>query len=309
MTEKITIVTRKSPLALWQADFVKQQLQNYHLNLNVEILGMTTEGDRLLGQRLAAVGGKGLFIKELERALLDGRGDIAVHSMKDLTVELPPQMAIGAICQRHAPQDAFVSERFQSLAEMPEGSRIGSASLRRQCLLRSNFPGLQVDDLRGNVNSRLKKLDEGKFDGILLAAAGLERLGLGHRITTRLSENLFLPAVGQGAVGIEYCEKNDAVKNLLKPLNDPLTAACVTAERSMNRYLEGGCHVPIGGFAQLKNDKLLLRGMVGQPDGKRVIWAEAKAALGEAEALGLTVAKRLHAQGASEILQSVYDND
>lgn len=306
--KKITIATRKSPLALWQADFVKQQLQIHHPTLTVEILGMTTEGDRLLGQRLAAVGGKGLFIKELEKALLDGRGDIAVHSMKDLTVELPEKMAIGAICGRHAPQDAFISRHFQTLEEMPQGSKIGSASLRRQCLLKANFPQLVVEDLRGNVNSRLEKLDGGLFDGIILAAAGLQRLGLGHRITAILDEAMFLPAVGQGAIGIEYCEENDEVKKLLQPLNDKATASCVTAERSMNRYLEGGCHVPIAGFAQIQDEQLVLRGMVGQPDGQRVIWAQACGLISEAEAIGLDVAKDLHAQGAAQILKAVYGN-
>lgn len=305
--ERLRIATRKSPLALWQAEFVKSELIAHHPGLEVELVTMTTEGDRQLGQRLSAIGGKGLFIKELEKALLEQRADIAVHSMKDMTVELPEGFAIGAICARHNPCDALVSQRFNCFDDMPPGTIVGTASLRRQCIINYNYPDLEVRELRGNVNTRLAKLDAGEYDAIVLACAGLERLGMAERIAASLSDKTFLPAVGQGAVGIEYVEARSEIKALIEPLNDEETTICVTAERVMNRCLGGGCHVPIAGYAEMKGQELLMQGLVGLPNGAEVKYVSHVGSITDPEALGEHIANQLLELGAGELLQRVYD--
>lgn len=269
---------------------------------------MTTTGDRMLGAPLASAGGKGLFMKELEISLLDNRADIAVHSMKDVVVTLPEQFEITAICERDDPFDALVSNHYDALNQLPEGARIGTCSLRRQCQIRHAQPGLNVVNLRGNVNTRLAKLDRGEYAAIVLAASGLDRLGLSERIRQRLPAELSLPAVGQGAIGIE-CKKDDArVRELLQPLDHVPTRQCVEAERAMNARLEGGCQVPIAGFAQVLGEGLCLQGLVGSVDGSSVIRAKSQASLDQPAALGYQVAEELIAGGACEILRVVYNS-
>ena len=306
MRSTIRIATRKSPLALWQAHFVQSRLQQLYPQLRVELLPMSTKGDKILDSPLAKVGGKGLFVKELEQAILAGDADIAVHSMKDVPVEFPDGLGLSIICERDDPRDAFVSSRFPSLAELPAGSRIGTSSLRRQCQLRASRPDLQILDLRGNVNSRLAKLDGGEYDAILLAAAGLKRLGLQERITTLLPPEQSLPANGQGAVGIECRLDDDELLTLLAPLEHLPTRQRVLAERAMNRALQGGCQVPIGAYAELEGDQLWLRGLVGSPDGRQILHAECRGAASEPEALGQALADQLLAQGAARLLTEVY---
>jgi hydroxymethylbilane synthase len=305
---KIRIATRKSPLALWQAEDVRARLRALEPGLEVELVKMTTEGDRVLDAPLAAVGGKGLFLKELEEGLLAHRADIAVHSMKDVTVHLPAGLRIAAICERAEVRDAFVSNRFAALEELPAGARVGTSSLRRQCQLRAAFPRLEVLNLRGNVNSRLRKLDAGEFDAIILAGAGLQRLGFAERIRQLLPFALSLPAVGQGAVGIECRDDDAAVGRLLARIHHAPTGLCVAAERAMNRALEGGCQVPIGAHAELSADggPMRLRGLVGSPDGRRVLRAEAEGDALDPEGLGQAVARRLLDLGAGEILRALY---
>ena len=306
MRSTIRIATRKSPLALWQAHFVQSRLQQLYPQLRVELLPMSTKGDKILDSPLAKVGGKGLFVKELEQAILAGDADIAVHSMKDVPVEFPDGLGLSIICERDDPRDAFVSSRFSSMAELPAGSRVGTSSLRRQCQLRASRPDLQILDLRGNVNSRLAKLDAGEYDAILLAAAGLKRLGLQARITTLLPPEQSLPANGQGAVGIECCLDDDELLTLLAPLEHGPTRQRVLAERAMNRALQGGCQVPIGAYAELEGDQLWLRGLVGSPDGRQILHAECRGAASEPEALGQALADQLLAQGAARLLTEVY---
>ena len=306
MRSIIRIATRKSPLALWQAHFVQSRLQQLYPQLRVELLPMSTKGDKILDSPLAKVGGKGLFVKELEQAILAGDADIAVHSMKDVPVEFPDGLGLSIICERDDPRDAFVSARFPSLAELPAGSRVGTSSLRRQCQLRASRPDLQILDLRGNVNSRLAKLDGGEYDAILLAAAGLKRLGLQERITTLLPPEQSLPANGQGAVGIECRLDDDELLTLLAPLEHLPTRQRVLAERAMNRALQGGCQVPIGAYAELEGDQLWLRGLVGSPDGRLILHAECRGAASEPEALGQALADQLLAQGAARLLTEVY---
>ena len=306
MRSTIRIATRKSPLALWQAHFVQSRLQQLYPHLQVELLPMSTKGDKILDSPLAKVGGKGLFVKELEQAILAGDADIAVHSMKDVPVEFPEGLGLTIICERDDPRDAFVSSRFPSLAELPAGSRVGTSSLRRQCQLRASRPDLQILDLRGNVNSRLAKLDGGEYDAILLAAAGLKRLGLQERITTLLPPEQSLPANGQGAVGIECRLDDDELLTLLAPLEHLPTRQRVLAERAMNRALQGGCQVPIGAYAELEGDQLWLRGLVGSPDGRQILHAECRGAASEPEALGQALADQLLAQGAARLLTEVY---
>ncbi len=306
MPDTLTIATRESPLALWQANFVRTALQRLHPRLQVELLGMTSRGDQLLDVPLAKVGGKGLFVKELETALLDGSADIAVHSMKDVPMEFPVGLQLGVICEREDPRDAFVSNLYRSLDELPEGSIVGTSSLRRESQLRAARPDLRVDFLRGNVNTRLRKLDEGQYHAILLASAGLLRLGMGERIAQSLPADASLPAGGQGAVGIELRKDDARIAELIAPLHHLETAQCVMAERAMNRRLNGGCQVPIAGFAvQQPAGRLWLRGLVGEPDGQRILRAEGHAPASDAEALGLEVAEDLLAQGAGDILAAV----
>ena len=306
MRSTIRIATRKSPLALWQAHFVQSRLQQLYPQLRVELLPMSTKGDKILDSPLAKVGGKGLFVKELEQAILAGDADIAVHSMKDVPVEFPDGLGLSIICERDDPRDAFVSSRFSSMAELPVGSRVGTSSLRRQCQLRASRPDLQILDLRGNVNSRLAKLDGGEYDAILLAAAGLKRLGLQARITTLLPPEQSLPANGQGAVGIECCLDDDELLTLLAPLEHGPTRQRVLAERAMNRALQGGCQVPIGAYAELEGDQLWLRGLVGSPDGRQILRAECRGAASDPVALGQTLAEQLLAQGAARLLSEIY---
>jgi hydroxymethylbilane synthase len=302
----LRIGTRKSPLALWQAEHVRARLTALHPGLAVELVTMTTEGDKILDTPLAKIGGKGLFIKELEQALLDGRADIAVHSLKDVTVTLPDGLHIPVIGEREDPRDAFVSNRHDTLAALPAGSRVGTSSLRRQCQLRALFPQIEVVTLRGNVNSRLTKLDRGEFDAILLAAAGLKRLGFESRIRAILPPELLLPAVGQGAIAIE-CRRDDVeVNQLIAPLHHAPTAVRVAAERALNAGLEGGCQVPIAAYAELEDHTLHLRALVGEPDGSRLIRGDVQGEAARAEQLGADLAAELLARGARQILDKVY---
>ena len=304
----LTIATRESPLALWQAEYVQSQLQRSHPGLTVELLGMTSRGDQLLDMPLAKVGGKGLFVKELETALLERRADIAVHSMKDVPMEFPEGLGLGVICEREDPSDAFVSNRYSSLEALPAGSVVGTSSLRRECQLRARRPDLQVRFLRGNVNTRLRKLDEGEYDAIILASAGLIRLGFAERIASKLAVEDSLPAGGQGAVGIELRREDDRVLELLQALHHEPTAQRVTAERAMNQRLQGGCQVPIACYAEhlAGGQRLRLRGLVGKPDGSLLLRAEGEAAVADAGKLGIQVAEALLAQGAGGILAEVY---
>lgn len=304
----LRIATRKSQLALWQAEYVRDRLQQAHPSLSVELVKMTTQGDKILDTPLAKVGGKGLFVKELEQGLLQGDVDIAVHSMKDVPVELPPGLHLAVFCPREDPRDAFVSSFFTELAELPTGSRLGTSSLRRQCQISALRPDLTIVDLRGNVNTRLQKLDEGQYDAIILAAAGLKRLGLAERITETLSTDICLPAIGQGAVGIECRSNDERINALLAPLNDTKTQIRVLAERAMNHRLQGGCQVPIAGYAELEHDVLLLKGLVGQPDGSEIISGEIAGPVENAEELGAVLAEDLLNRGAGKILEALYDN-
>lgn len=306
MSQIVRIATRKSALALWQAEFVKAELLRHHPALKVELVPMSTQGDKILDTPLAKIGGKGLFVKELETAMLDGRADIAVHSIKDVPVAFPDGLVLQTICQREDPRDAFVSNQFQSLAQLPQGAVVGTSSLRRQCQLKAIRPDLTVRDLRGNVNTRLAKLDNGEFAAIILASAGLIRLGFAARIASYLEPEQSLPANGQGAVGIECRSDDTAIQHLLAPLEHKPTRLCVLAERAMNRRLQGGCQVPIGAFATLNGDQLQLRGLVGSLDGSVIIRAEQTGNAEHAEQIGLAVAEQLLAQGAGAILQQVY---
>lgn len=308
MTQLVRIATRKSPLALWQAEYVKQQLLAHHPQLQVELIALSTRGDKLLDTSLAKVGGKGLFVKELEIALLEDEADIAVHSMKDVPMEFPDGLALAAICEREDPLDAFVSNNYQHLDQLPAGALVGTSSLRRQSQVRAQFPDLQIKDLRGNVNTRLAKLDQGEYDALILASAGLIRLDMHQRIASRLEAELCLPAGGQGAVGIECRAEDKAIQALLDPLHHPQSAFCVLAERAMNRRLQGGCQVPIGCYAQLQSsgDRLNLRGLVASVDGQTMLKADIQGAVEDAERLGEMLADKLLSMGAGEILTSVY---
>ncbi|MFQ2413647.1 hydroxymethylbilane synthase [Aeromonas caviae] len=302
----LRIATRKSPLALWQANFVKDRLEALHPDLQVELVPMSTQGDKILDTPLAKVGGKGLFVKELETAMLEGRADIAVHSMKDVPVEFPDGLGLHTICEREDPRDAFVSNHFNQIDGLPQGAVVGTSSLRRQCQLRAARPDLVIRDLRGNVNTRLAKLDAGEYDAIILAAAGLKRLEMAHRIAAFIEPEQSLPANGQGAVGIECRLDDHELHALLAPLEHPETRIRVLTERAMNRALQGGCQVPIGAYALVQGEEVWLRGLVGSPDGSRVIRDEIRGPLAEGEALGHTLAQRLLAAGADVILAEVY---
>ncbi|MBM7071225.1 hydroxymethylbilane synthase [Shewanella sp. 202IG2-18] len=302
----IRIATRKSPLAMWQAEYVKARLEAIHSDLTVELVPMTTKGDVILDTPLAKVGGKGLFVKELEVAMLENRADIAVHSMKDLPVEFPEGLGLHVICEREDPRDAFVSGRYKSIDDLPLGAIVGTSSLRRQCQIRALRPDLKIKDLRGNVGTRLAKLDNGDYDAIILAAAGLKRLKLEMRISSFIEPEVSLPANGQGAVGIECRINDEQVKALLKPLEHEETRIRVLAERAMNTRLEGGCQVPIGAYAEIEGDKLTLRGLVGNPDGSQVIFDTVSGSTSQAIELGEQLADILLSKGAKEILDSVY---
>lgn len=308
MSKRLRIATRKSALALWQANYVKEQLEKHHPELNVTLVPMVSRGDKLLDVPLAKVGGKGLFVKELEHALLNGEADIAVHSMKDVPMEFPQGLGLSVICEREDPRDAFVSNQYSCLDALPAGSIVGTSSLRRQCQLLKLRPDLEIRFLRGNVNTRLSKLDAGDYDAIILAAAGLIRLEMGDRIRDFIAPEVSLPAGGQGAVGIECRIDDQQTVSLLAPLHHEKTAQCVLAERAMNRRLEGGCQVPIACYALHENGQLWLRGLVGRPDGSEIIADQVYGSVDKAEALGEDLADRLLAAGAGEILALVYGN-
>jgi len=303
---KLRIATRKSALALWQAEYVKAELERHHPGLVVELCPMTSRGDHILDVPLAKVGGKGLFVKELEQSLLAGETDIAVHSMKDVPMEFPEGLGLAVICPREDPRDAFVSNQYPSFADLPFQATVGTSSLRRQCQLSALRPDLNIAFLRGNVNSRLAKLDEGQYDAIILAAAGLIRLGMAERIRETIAPEVSLPAGGQGAVGIECRMDDTSTLALLAPLHHDKTAARVQAERAMNKRLEGGCQVPIGCYAELEGEQLWLRGLVGRPDGTLLLHDEVRGPATAAQELGVTLAERLLAAGAGAILAEVY---
>ncbi len=305
-TTPIRIATRQSPLALWQAHYVKDALQAAHPGLEVELVTMVTKGDIILDTPLAKVGGKGLFVKELEVAMLEGRADLAVHSMKDVPVEFPEGLGLVTICEREDPRDAFVSNTYASIDELPQGAVIGTCSLRRQCQLKEARPDLIIKELRGNVGTLLGKLDAGEYDAIILAAAGLKRLELEERIRSFIEPEQSLPAVGQGAVGIECRLDDERLLKLLAPLNHVDTADRVKCERAMNLTLEGGCQVPIGSYALLDGDELWLRALVGEPDGTTIVRGEIRGARQDAESLGIELAHQLLDQGAKEILTKLY---
>ena len=298
----LRLATRESALALWQTEHVAARLRALHPGLDVVLVPMTTRGDQILDKALSAVGGKGLFLKELEVAMLEGRADAAVHSLKDVPMELDGPFVMPAILERADPFDAFVSTRFASLDALPKGARVGTSSLRRQAQLMALRPDLELVDLRGNVNTRLAKLDADQYDAIILACAGLIRLGFESRIRERLVPPRLLPAVAQGAIAIECRDDDAATARLLRGLDDGSTRVCVEAERAMNRALHGSCHVPVAGFAELFNEKLVLRGAVGSVSDGRMVRAEAKGSAADPEGLGRRVAEDLLTQGAGELL-------
>ncbi len=305
LPESVVIATRESALALWQARHVQSELRRVYPELPVTILGMTTAGDRNLGSSLAKIGGKGLFVKELEDALAEGRADIAVHSMKDVPMHLPEGFVLAAMLERADPRDAFVANAFGGIAELPAGARVGTSSLRRECQLRAAYPQLVIEPLRGNVQTRLRKLDDGQYSAIILAAAGLQRLGLADRIAALLTPEQSLPAVGQGALGIECRGDRSDLFGLLAPLVHQPTQQCVIAERAFSRALAGSCNVPLAGFAELSGAQLRLRGLVGAPDGSTVVRGEIAGAVVDAEALGLALAADLQHRGAADILAAL----
>jgi hydroxymethylbilane synthase len=308
MKKILRIATRKSPLALWQAEHVKARLQQAHAGLEVELVTMSTQGDKILDTPLAKIGGKGLFVKELEQGMLEDRADIAAHSIKDVPMDFPAGLFLAAILEREEPCDAFVSNTCASLNELPQGAVVGTSSLRRRSQLLSKRPDLQIHDLRGNVNTRLAKLDDGEYDAIILACAGLVRLDMGDRIRERLSAEQILPAVGQGAIGLEAREGDDEVLALISVLDDAETRYRVTAERALNLRLQGGCQVPIACHALLEGDEIHLRALVGEPDGSRIVSGELRGPAAQAESLGRSLADELLGRGAREILDRLYLN-
>ena len=303
MTKTIRIATRKSPLALWQAEEVARQLKIHHPGLSVELVTMTTQGDKILDTPLAKIGGKWLFVKELEVGMLEGKADIAVHSMKDVPMAFPEGLHLSVVMERENPTDAFVSNSIANISDLPLNAKVGTCSLRRQTQLKEKRPDIEILDLRGNVNSRLSKLDNGDYDAIILASAGLIRLGFEDRIAHNISTQQSLPAIGQGAVGIECRSDDKEINALLAPLNHKDTAIRVSAERAQNKRLNGGCQVPIGGFAELLDgNRMRLRGLIGFPDGSKIFRCEKEAAQDDAEALGIAVAEDLLSQGGGEVL-------
>ena len=304
---KIRIATRKSPLALWQANFVKQNLLLAHKDLTVELIPMVTQGDIILDSPLSKIGGKGLFVKQLEQAILNNEADIAVHSIKDIPAQFPEGLMLAAICQRDEVRDAFVANKYTSLNDLPKGAIVGTSSLRRQCQLRSHYPHLIIKDLRGNVGTRLNKLDEEQYDAIILASVGLKRLSLEHRISQYIDTDLILPAVGQGAIGIESRTDDKQILDIISVLDDKKSRACIQAERAMNNALQGGCQVPIAGYCRLNNNELILQGLVGRVDGSKIIKQQITGYINEAESLGEKLAKQLLNQGADLILTELLD--
>lgn len=310
MPNLIRIATRSSPLALWQAEEVKRLLLAQHTDLNVELVPMVTRGDKILDRSLNKVGGKGLFIKELEHSLYENTSDIAVHSMKDVPMELPDGLSLPVMLKRADPRDAFISNTYTSLNELPANARVGTSSLRRQALLAAKYPGFELLDLRGNVGTRLSKLDNGDYDAIILAAAGLQRLGLEERIQSFIEIEASLPAIGQGAIGIECRNDDQAIIDLITPLNDTATQICVQAERQLNLRMHGGCHVPIAGHCTFKNDaELTLEGFIGLPDGSQSLWAKHSGKATDPLALGNQVADDLLAQGAKTLLDAIITDE
>lgn len=306
--KKLVIASRESALALWQARHIQARLQALYPDTDVEILGMTTTGDQILDSPLARIGGKGLFVKELEQALSDGRADLAVHSMKDVPMHLPEGFALAATGEREDPRDAFVSVHFERLEDLPEGSVVGTSSLRRQSQLQARFPHLKIESLRGNLQTRLRKLDDGQYAAIILAAAGLKRLGLEERITQLIAPEQSIPAVGQGALGIEIREDRDDMRALLQPLNHPETEACVLAERAMSRALAGSCTVPLGAYARMRGNQLHVVGFVARVDGSEIVRDEVNGPPEYADTLGKALAKKLVDQGADRILAALNDH-
>lgn len=306
MIKTLKIATRQSPLALWQAEHIRERLETLHAGLKVELVTFVTQGDKILDTPLAKIGGKGLFVKELEAALLDGRADLAVHSMKDVPMALPEGLSLAVICEREDALDAFVSNTYSKFEDLPLGAKVGTSSLRRKCQILKARPDLEIIDLRGNVGTRLSKLDDGLYDAIILASAGLKRLGLAERIRHTLDAQTSLPAVGQGALGLE-CRGDDArVLELIRPLLHPETDACVRAERAFNTYLEGGCQVPIAGYATLNDQQIQLEGRVGSVDGQTLLVAKVEGPVEQAETLGVSLAKALIDQGAADLLKALY---
>ncbi|MDS7928235.1 hydroxymethylbilane synthase [Acinetobacter sp. V102_4] len=302
----LKIATRQSPLALWQAEYIRARLQELHPDLTVELVKFVTQGDKILDTPLAKIGGKGLFVKELEAALLDGRADLAVHSMKDVPMALPEGLTLAVICEREDPLDAFVSNQFEKFADLPQGAKVGTSSLRRKSQILKQRPDLQIIDLRGNVGTRLAKLDDGQYDAIILASAGLKRLGLSERIRHCLAPDISLPAVGQGALGLECRAADSEVLALIQPLLHQETDVCVRAERAFNAYLEGGCQVPIAGYATLQNGQIHIEGRVGSADGQILLRAELTDEASNAQQLGENLARNLLDQGAGELLKALY---
>ena len=302
---EIRIATRGSPLALWQAEHVAARLRALHPRLEVSLLTMKTRGDKLLDAPLAKVGGKGLFVKELEHGLLDGSADLAVHSLKDVPVNFPDGLELALVMEREDPRDAFVSNRYQSLADMPAGALVGTSSLRRQTQVRERYPELRVDWLRGNVNTRLAKLDADDYDAIILAASGLLRLGFDERAKAPIAPEECLPAIGQGVLGIEIRCGDDQLREWIAPLADPDTAQLVRAERAFNETLNGGCQVPIAGHAIFEGEQIYLRGLVGEPDGSRILRAERRGSRSQAHDLGVDLAQELLSRGADRILATL----
>jgi len=304
-TQCLRIATRKSPLALWQAEHVAARLQQHHQKLSVELVKMTTAGDRFLDAPLSAAGGKGMFLKELEQALIESRADLAVHSMKDVTIDLPEGLGISVLLPREDPRDALIAAPGTTLDNLPHGARLGTSSLRRQCQVRAYRPDLEVTDLRGNVGTRLGKLDNGDFDAIILAAAGVKRLGIDDRVSDYIDPTILVPAVGQGVIGIETRQSDNAVTALIEPLNDPAAEICLAAERAVSRRLYGGCMLPIAAHAVLEADQIRISGLVGTVDGSEILQAERSGSAADAESLGLAVADDLLAQGADRILSEL----
>ena len=306
MIKTLKIATRQSPLALWQAEHIRERLETLHAGLKVELVTFVTQGDKILDTPLAKIGGKGLFVKELEAALLDGRADIAVHSMKDVPMALPEGLSLAVICEREDPLDAFVSNSYESFDDLPKGAKVGTSSLRRKCQILKARPDLEIIDLRGNVGTRLSKLDSGMYDAIILASAGLKRLGLADRIRHSINAEVSLPAVGQGALGLECRTDDQNILALIQPLLDADTDACVRAERAFNAFLEGGCQVPIAGYATLQQNQIRIEGRVGSVDGKTLLISKIEGPIESAEELGVQLAKSLLEQGAGDLLKALY---